>query len=169
MTTDDPLKASVVHGYGFNLLYAHRLIEDIPDDRLAEQPYPGMNHPAWVLTHLVATCDYVGSLLDVPPACPEQWREQLKDKGPLPDRARYPEKPQLLEKLEQGHERVIQAFLAATPAQLAAQTPNEQRRRRFPTIGMQLIYGMGPHEALHLGQVSAWRRALSMPAVSLVP
>ena len=165
----DPLKASVVHGYGFNLLYANRLVEDVPDERMAEQPHPGMNHPAWVLTHLVATCDYVGSMLDVAPACPPEWRQRLKEEGPLPDRSRYPEKTELLRLLAAGHERVAAAFLEATPAQLGAQTPNEQRRRRFPTIGMQLIYGMGPHEALHLGQVSAWRRVLKMPAVSLMP
>lgn len=165
----DPLKASVVHGYEFNLLYAHRLVEDLADDRLAEQPQAGMNHPAWVLAHLVATCDYLGELLDLEPVAPRAWRQQLKDEGPLPERARYPDKAALLEQLTAGHRRVAEAFMRASPEQFAAETADEQRRRRFPTVGMQLIYGMGPHESLHLGQVSAWRRVLAMSAVSLVP
>src|SRR5262245_51351068 len=29
------------------------LTADVPDDRMAEQPWPGCNHPAWVLGHLL--------------------------------------------------------------------------------------------------------------------
>src|SRR5688500_6942528 len=32
--------------------YCKMLVGDLDDERLAEQPLPGVNHPAWILGHL---------------------------------------------------------------------------------------------------------------------
>jgi hypothetical protein len=36
----------------FLMQYCRMLVEDIADERMAEQPIAGVNHPAWVLGHL---------------------------------------------------------------------------------------------------------------------
>jgi len=36
----------------FLIGFCRRLLADIPDERLAEQPVADVNHPAWVLGHL---------------------------------------------------------------------------------------------------------------------
>lgn len=42
----------LLHAWNLNLGYAKRLVADIPDDKMAIQPAPGINHAAWVLGHL---------------------------------------------------------------------------------------------------------------------
>ena len=53
----DPL----LHTWNLNLGYAKRFVADIPDDTMALQPAPGMNHAASVLGHLAYTADMLGS------------------------------------------------------------------------------------------------------------
>ena len=60
----DPL----LHTWNLNLGYAKRFVADIPDDTMALQPAPGMNHAASVLGHLAYTADMLGS--HDRPACP---------------------------------------------------------------------------------------------------
>ena len=42
--------------------------------------------------------------------------------------------------------------------------PNQEFRQIMPTIGDGLGYLLVAHEANHLGQLSAWRRAMGMPS-----
>ena len=41
----------------FLMQYCRMLLADIPDERMAEQPVAGVNHPAWILGHLALTAD----------------------------------------------------------------------------------------------------------------
>ena len=63
----------LLHTWDLNLGYAKRLVADIPDDQMAVQPAPGMNHAAWVLGHLACTADMLGGMLGLPPVCPDDW------------------------------------------------------------------------------------------------
>ena len=36
----------------FLMHYCQMLVGDIADERMAEQPHAGVNHPAWVVGHL---------------------------------------------------------------------------------------------------------------------
>jgi hypothetical protein len=47
--------APLLHTWNLNLGYAKRLVADIPDDTMAIQPAPHMNHAAWVLGHPAPT------------------------------------------------------------------------------------------------------------------
>jgi hypothetical protein len=51
------------------------------------------------------------------------------------------------------------------PAVLERPIPLERWTGRFPRIADATLYLMLSHEAAHLGQVSAWRRAGGRPAV----
>ena len=48
----------------FDLLM--KLVADIPDEQLTVQPFPGMNHPAWILGHLAVAYDYAGKCMGLP-------------------------------------------------------------------------------------------------------
>jgi hypothetical protein len=37
--------------------YCGMLMADIADERMAEEPLPGVNHPAWILGHLAVSAD----------------------------------------------------------------------------------------------------------------
>ncbi len=154
--------------YAFTMGYARLLSEDIDDARFAEQPAPGLNHPAWVLGHLAICTDYAAGLLGLPAACPKPWA-QLFGPGstPRPDRSIYPAKVDLLNVLEKGHERVTKAARNADPESIAQPHTLEIAflKGPLPTVGDLLAHLMTTHEAAHLGQLSTWRRILGMPGV----
>jgi hypothetical protein len=146
--------------------YARQLLVDVPDEEFAEQPAPGLNHPAWTLGHLVIAADYGLKLLGQSPTAPEGWNA-LFFPGTVPDpnRAAYPPKGELLNTYEAAHAALDAAVAVADPAQVAKQNPSEGMRARFPTVGVLLGYLLTTHEAGHLGQLSAWRRMMGKKSV----
>jgi DinB superfamily len=153
--------------YNFNLTYAQKLAADVPDDQMCAQPVPGrvMNHPAFVLGHLAWASDNGLKLLGQEPALTGEWKELvIMGAKPLADRSRYPAKDLLLKALESAHARLAAAVATAAPEVFAQPAP-ERMRARFPTVGNMLLGLMTAHEASHLGQFSAWRRAMGFPSV----
>lgn len=158
---------SVLLTYARNLDYARRLAADIPADQMAAQPFPGMNHPAWILGHLAFYGDFAAKLmgLEEPTLDPVFGPRVDNQSTPAGDPALYPARDELLAAFERGHGRLAEAVAAAGPDQLARPMPIERIRSRFPTVGDMLLYLMTAHEAIHLGQLSAWRRAMGLPSV----
>lgn len=77
--------------------------------------------------------------------------------------ANYPPKNTLIEAWLDAHERLIGGVKAASLDTLAE--PNDYHRPDLlPTVCDFLAYSIIGHTALHLGQLSAWRRAMSRPA-----
>lgn len=154
--------------YQFSLGYAHLLVKDIPDDKMTAQPVAGraMNHAAWVIGHLAVSSDFVVKLLGgAEVAAPPEWNELFGMKSsPLPDASRYPKKGVLMKALEDAHARAAEAYSKATPEQLN-QPSSDPIRARFPKVGNFVTLLMTSHEGIHLGQLSAWRRALGYPSV----
>src|SRR4051812_9039406 len=115
--------------------YARQLVADVPDEEFAEQPAPGLNHPAWTLGHLVVAADYGLSLLGGKGVAPEGWAAQFRP-GTVPDptRAIYPPKAKLLNTFEAAHAALSGAVAALDPAQAARANPSDALRARFPTL-----------------------------------
>lgn len=63
---------SAIQVNAFLMQYCRMLVGDIADERLAEQPCAGVNHPAWVLGHLAWTADGALSLLGAPKVLPAE-------------------------------------------------------------------------------------------------
>ena len=62
--------------------------------------------------------------------------------------------------------RAIEAFRGTTDAALAAENPAEGRfKEMFPTVGGAVAFLLGGHVAMHLGQVSTWRRVMGLGSV----
>jgi hypothetical protein len=158
----DPL----LHTWNLNLGYANRLVADIPDDKMAVQPAPGMNHAAWVLGHLACTADMLGAMIGVEPVCPADWAARFDwSSSPSSDASRYPSKATLRKVLEDAHATIAAALPDVPQSRWQETTPLEAVRGFLPTLGDCFVFVMAAHENMHLGQLSAWRRVQGMGRV----
>ena len=159
-------QADVVRAGAVNLDYGHKLVADIPEERMCEQPAPGMNHAAWVLGHLTYVADSMIGVFDQKPAMSHEWKTlfNLASK-PFADRAAYPSKAELLAAYEKAYARLSAVVAEASEETLAREFPNPKLRGSLPTIGIAMLHVLGSHHGLHLGQLSAWRRAMGLPPV----
>jgi hypothetical protein len=161
------MKEHLLRAAETNIDYARKLVADIPDEKMCVQPCPGMNHAAWVLGHLTYVLDSMIGVFDQPSAMSSEWKElfNLKSK-PEPDRARYPSKAALLEAFEKAYRRIVEAVKLATPESLDREFPNPRLRASLPTVGVAMVHILTSHQGVHLGQLSAWRRAQGLPAAN---
>jgi hypothetical protein len=149
----DPL----LHTWNLNLGYAKRLVADIPKEKMALQPSPGMNHAAWVLGHLACTADMLGAMIGLKPVCPPEWPSLFDwNSSPSSDASLYPSK---------AHARIAAALPNVPESRWPETTPLEAVRGFLPTMGDCFVFVMAAHENMHLGQVSAWRRVQGMGRV----
>jgi len=145
-----------------------KLVDGIDDAHFADQPFPGSNHPAWIIGHLAICTDYVLDLLGKPKAMPPGWHTQF---GPgstvVADRAAYPSKAELMDALAGGHAAAGAAAAEAPAARLDEPTPVPLQflQENIPTVGAMLLMLLCTHEGVHLGQLSAWRRQHGLPGV----
>ncbi len=156
--------------YNMMLGYGQKLVADVPDDQMCAQPIPDrvLNHPAFLLGHLAWAHDSRAAALTGQPAgmaSDPKWKEIFgMGAKPSADRSLYPSKVELLKAFEESHARLGEAAAKATPDALAQPLP-EPMRNRFPTVGNLVLGLMTSHFATHLGQLSAWRRAMGYPSV----
>ena len=148
----------------FLLRYCRLLGGDVADERLAEQPLTGVNHPAWVLGHLAFSADRARWLLGAEKEFPAPWVALFSPGSkPIAARGDYPPKEELLRAVEQGFERAREMAATVTPEHLAQPNPNPYTREGLPTIRDAVAFLLTGHLGVHLGQLSMWRRLLGLP------
>jgi DinB superfamily len=152
-----------------NLGYGQRLVTDLTDEQMVVQPGPGIdpgvNHPAWILSHLNAyhpVIEHVvkGELFDDPKDHPFGMKSK-----PQADSSVYASKAELVSDFVSGHERVERALREATDALWDQEVVLPRWQQFMPTAGIALPYLMLVHENTHFGQLSAWRRVQGLPSV----
>ena len=149
----------ILQSYALTLDYLHRLIADIPDGELTRQPHGAVNHPAWIIGHLTCSCQAIGEELGLAHWLPLDWVNRFETGStPIDDRSVYPSKQQLLTTLADGRRRLEQQLRAIGDAGMNAQLPDERYRDMFPTVGHAVIHILASHAAVHVGQLSVWRR-----------
>ncbi len=146
-----------------------KLVADLTDDQLVQQPAPKVNHPAWVLGHLLQVEHAFLSLVTGKPAptwIDDQWKATYGQKSePVADKSKYKPKSFYIEHLVAAREETIAGLKAMKPEDFQKPHPDPARRDRFPTVGHAvMLYGTW-HEAYHSGQLSTWRRVLGLPPV----
>lgn len=156
--------------YASNLDYARRLVEGLSEEQANTLPAEGMNSPRWIIGHLAQTADQVplGWIFEAERTIEtwDAWFDMGTTSAALT--ADQPSLSDALAHLDRLHERVSGMVAEASPAWFERSVPvsaPERFRQRFPTIGNALAHTMVGHEMMHLGQLSAWRRVLGMPAV----
>ena len=150
----------------FAIGYCRKLVQDIPEESLAVQPAPGMNHPAWVLGHLAVVGDTALRLLGQPTHSPREWRPVFgMGSTPGTDRSVYPSRDELLRMVETNYQAVI-AAAQVDPASIV-DVPHTAPffKAELPLVGDLLAHIMTTHFAMHLGQISAWRRTQGLQGV----
>jgi hypothetical protein len=159
---------TVLAAFAWNLRYAEELVADLTDEDWCVPGVRGLeNHPAWTLGHLVSGVDILAEDLGLAREMPAEWRELFERRGPgdprLPADAPYPSIAEVLGELRRQHARVAEQWRAISDEALDA--PLEWRfDGEFPTTGGAALFLAVTHEAMHLGQVAAWRRARGLPS-----
>lgn len=145
---------------------ARNLTADIADEEMIKSHGPGQHSATWILGHLARVNDKQLVRLGQQPVCPESWA--AFDPGSPPDAAPSspPAKAELLEKLDTSRKRLLHAMEAA-PADLLSQPHGIERIKDAPvkTVGELLSFLATAHFAMHLGQLSTFRRQLGRPAL----
>ena len=156
----------VLNSYRLTLAYLRRLVADVPDVDLSRQPNGVANHPAWVMGHLTYSCQALGGELGLATWLPAQW-EQLYGTGSIPtsDRSAYPSKEELLAALVDGQVRIQSAYGSRRRGNVHG-LPDERYRTTYPTVGYAVLHILTGHAAVHVGQVSVWRRAAGYQPLS---
>jgi len=150
----------------FLLGYCQMLVGDIADERLAEQPLAGVNHPAWILGHLAYSADGAATLLGGQKSLSREWLVKFGRGSKLSSvRSDYPSKAELVATLERTFEHARQLAAAATPEQLAAPHRNAFFADALPHVADLCSFLLTGHLSLHLGQLSSWRRMIGLPAL----
>ncbi len=154
--------------YAFNLGFLDMLLADVSDEELEAQPLPDVNTPRWILGHLAIVSDDLLKMLGAEPACPPDWDAAFTGGTAVnAPGAPTPSKAELVAALREGERRLGAALDAATPESLAGPNPAtvEIGRRNFPTLADMAAFLLTTHFAVHLGQLSAWRRMTGRPAL----
>lgn len=158
------------------LLYAERLVKGIRAEDAARFARPGgtpvsSNHPAFIFGHLGLYPVQVLRLLGHAPgpaAVPEGWEALFKNGVECRDDAEgriYPQWEPLTRWFFDGYRAALAALAKADDALLCGPNPVEGRLRElFPTLGALLAFYVAGHTQSHLGQLSAWRRMMGLPA-----
>lgn len=164
-----PLTSAILITWERNASYAQRLLADVSAEVFTAQPIPGrvLNHPAWIMSHLnlyagIAVSLARGEAIEDP----AEHRFGAKSE-PLPDRRAYESPEQLLSRWQHLHTEGRGALRAADDRRTGSPTPIERWRALHPTVGDMLVTLMVKHEAGHLGQLSAWRRAMGLPRTTM--
>lgn len=147
--------------------YALRLVADLGDDDFVSQPVEDvvMNHPAWVLSHLGAYAPILTAILREADFEDPASHRYGRSSAPVADPSESPPRDELIARYTGAYDETAAALRAAPGALLAAPTPLERWIPRFPTIADVCVQLLVKHQATHLGQLSAWRRAGGRPPV----
>ena len=159
------MRQILINGFRLNLDYTVKLVEDVPDDKMAVQPMGFKNHPKFTIGHLVSATALTGELLGDPYKIPNGWDELFRRKGPgdpqLPekDTTKYPHKDELLMVLNQKANKVIKLIESVDSTELNEEC-EWKLHRYMPTVGDVLYFQCHIHHSWHIGQLAEWRRLM---------
>jgi len=151
-----------------------RLLEGVPAEKFARKPEGvDTNHPAFILGHLALYPAMVLSSLgqDGVPTLPEdqaplfEMGAECKDD---PDGSVYPPMKDLVAAFNASLDGAAAALPKVDPARWN-ESPPEARSFGGVMTSMAALanFILVAHPMMHSGQISAWRRCMGMPAVSL--
>lgn len=156
--------------YSFNLAYSDELVRDIPDEQMYKSFGAGLeNYPAFTLGHLVIASAMIAEDLGDEYNVPERWDDYFRRRGPDDPRLPsvqtpgMPAKNDLLLELKNKHARV-ETLINSLSTDDFKEPIDWRFDGFFPTIGEYLGFMCTTHEAMHLGQLAAWRRAAGLPS-----
>ncbi|QDT13890.1 DinB family protein [Planctomycetes bacterium K23_9] len=153
--------------------YAERLLKDVTPEQFARFAKVGdtviqSNHPAFIYGHLsLYACRVVeGCGQDASSLQPSEDFERAfsKDAQCVDDTegSIYPPMDVVTKAFFDGYGAAVEALKQAPDDVFTKENPNEAMRGKFPTQGGLFDFYVGGHVMLHIGQLSAWRRAIGL-------
>ncbi|WP_437186037.1 DinB family protein [Planctomicrobium sp. SH668] len=147
----------------FLIEYVVNLLNDVPDEQMADQPFPAANHPAWIVGHLTASAESIVTLLGGVRRLPENWTELFgQNTEPSTDRSKYPSKKDLIELLVDRYRTACELLEIAPTEALKGRNPRPHMIEHLPTVGDLVSFAITGHVGIHTGQLSMWRRAMGI-------
>jgi len=149
-----------------NLLERHQdkmlagQVADIPDAQMSAQPIAGMNHPAWLLGHIlglehkVATSVMGRSLSLQLPA--DWWDIYGIGSTPKAEPKLYKSKAFYMQGLDETSKAIAAYIREMKDADLANPLPDPLLAKSFPNFETLLV-ALPTHRAYHAGQIAIWR------------
>ena len=139
--------------------YLRRLVADVPDDWMTRQFTGVINHPAWIIGHLVYSSQSIGGEIGVPAWLTDDWNSQFGTGSvPVEKRKAYANKETLLRALDDAQRRLEARLSAMAQSDMCKPLPDVRYREIFPTVGHAVLHILTAHAAMHVGQVIVWRR-----------
>lgn len=173
--TDINIGPMIADSARLGLGYAERLLKGITPDQFARFAVAGdrpieSNHPAFILGHLsLYPCRIVEQLGgDAAAIVPSEAFVKLFDHNARcvddVDGTVYPAMDEVTDRFFAAHRSAIETLQTAADPRFHEPNPNEAMRGKFATIGSMHAFYLGGHLMLHIGQLSAWRRMIGLPA-----
>ena len=159
----------LLNAYRFGFQYAQRLVEDIPREAVQLSGGKGLeNSPLFTIGHLVTGAGLTAASFHGENTVDQAIRNSFERKGPNDQRSPDLESnsltiDELMEELYRQHELVENGIVSCSTEQWA--TSRQWRLGNyFPTFADATWFMCVTHEALHLGQLAAWRRWYGLPS-----
>lgn len=171
MPNANPLIQTLATALRFNADYARRLVADLDEHQMTTIPAPGHeNHAAFTIGHLITALDLAAQDLGQQTDMPAAYTDLFLRKGPADRRtpdpnANYPTRDQLTAELDRQTQRVITALDQTDPAWFIQHAEPWKLSQSLPTNADAMLFMCVTHSAIHLGQLAAWRRAMSLPPI----
>lgn len=155
----------ILSGHARLIDYGVKLIGDLSDEQMVHQPHENMNHPAWIMSHLNAYLPIMQHLMkgeSFPDPKDHPFGMQSRPKA---DASLYASRQELSLTFREGNEQAARTLRELGEEALRQPVQLERWQSGMPVSGMALGYIMLAHQGIHLGQISAWRRACDLPPV----
>lgn len=138
-------------------------IQGLSNDELVRQQGGVVNHPIWTMGHIAHTLNGTIMLLGGESMLNESWGKKFgTGSQPVADASAYPSAAELKQSLVNLHAKASQLYLSAPSELLRSRNAMEKFADMIPTTGGMVVFLMTAHMCEHLGQVSAWRRAMGL-------
>lgn len=149
--------SELVRTFEYITAFVEQSIADLSDDEMVEQPVGVPNHAAWTVGHIIYSCQGIAAELGSELWLPEAWESDFGyGSKPLPEKGRYPTKPELLRLFADSTIRLRQVLLSTDESMLRRSLPDDA----LPTMAHLLLQVVLGHTGYHAGQLAVWRRAI---------
>ncbi len=156
--------------------FAERAFAGIPPEKFARRPVVGgvtidTNHPAFIYGHLALYPARILAQLGADAsavATPPVWLDLFKAGCPCrddPEGRIYPPMSEITRAFLTGYDAALATVAKTDDEVFARPLPDENYRKHFSTIGVATLVYCCSHIAVHMGQVSTWRRCMGLGAI----
>ena len=157
---------NVLYSFGYSLDFLSDQVADVADVDMVVIPAGSTNHPAWAIGHLTFVLQMIGGVIGNPMSLDESWTARFgPGSTPAQDASVYESKKVALRILTEARERIVDTVSRLKDEELDQRFPDPEYIDVFPTIRHALTQVLVGHTAFHVGQVSAWRRAMGLSSM----